>query len=43
VRLKLISGTIVTALLALTCTFSLSTIHAATEDLVADTVLSDAV
>jgi hypothetical protein len=43
VRLKLISGTIVTALFALACTFSLSAIHATTENLADDTVLSDAV
>jgi outer membrane biosynthesis protein TonB len=42
-RLKLISGTIVSALFALACTFSLSTIHAATENPADDTVLSDAV
>jgi Trypsin-like peptidase domain/Gram-negative bacterial TonB protein C-terminal len=43
VRLRLISGTIVTALFALACTFSLSAIHATTENLADDTVLSDAV
>jgi outer membrane biosynthesis protein TonB len=43
VRLKLISGTIVTALFALTCTFWLSTIHATTENPADRTVLSDAV
>ena len=42
-RLRLISGTIVTALFALACTFSLSAIHATTENLADDTVLSDAV
>jgi TonB family protein len=42
-RLKLISGTIVTALFALACTFSPSTIHAATENPADDTVLPDAV
>jgi TonB family protein len=42
-RLKLINGTIVTALFALACTFSLSTIHAATEIPADITVLSDAV
>jgi outer membrane biosynthesis protein TonB len=43
VRLKLISGTIVTALFALTCSFSLSTIHATTENPADGAVLSDAV
>lgn len=42
-RLKLISGTIVTALFALACTFSLLTIHATTENSADGTVLSDAV
>jgi outer membrane biosynthesis protein TonB len=42
-RLKLISGTIVTALFALVGTHSLSTIHAATENPADDAVLSDAV
>jgi outer membrane biosynthesis protein TonB len=42
-RLKLISGTIVKALFALACTFSLFTIHAATENPTDDAVLSDAV
>jgi outer membrane biosynthesis protein TonB len=42
-RLKLISGTIVTALFALACSFSLFTIHAATENPTDDAVLSDAV
>src|ERR1700733_5750006 len=43
VRPKLISGTIVTALFALACAFSLATIHAATEELADDAVLSEAV
>ena len=42
-RLKLITGTIVTALFTLACAFSLSTIHAATGNPADDTVLSDAV
>jgi Trypsin-like peptidase domain/Gram-negative bacterial TonB protein C-terminal len=42
-RLKLIGGTIVSALFALTCSHSLSTIYAATENPTGDSVLSDAV
>jgi hypothetical protein len=42
-RLKIIGGTIITALFALACTSSLSTIHAAAENPADDTVLSDAV
>jgi TonB family protein len=42
-RLKLIIGTIVAALCALACIFSLSTIHGATENPADDAVLSDAV
>jgi outer membrane biosynthesis protein TonB len=42
-RLKTITGTIVTALLALACAFSLSTIYAGTENPADDALLSDAV
>jgi outer membrane biosynthesis protein TonB len=42
-RFKLISGTIVAALFALACVFSLPTIHGASENLADDAVLSDAV
>jgi outer membrane biosynthesis protein TonB len=42
-RLKLISGTIVAALFALACVFSLPVIHGATENPADDALLSDAV
>jgi hypothetical protein len=42
-RFKLISGTIVAALFALACVFSLPTIHGASENPADDAVLSDAV